>query len=286
MPEPRLYKRLITRQDDRVDEICKTDAAAGWVRFDKEYPSGKMKKPIHYGCRCQERYVILDTKGRSIVMDNILVKKAMGYTYDDEQKLFTVVFGHTDREDSDGDVFAKGAYKFKGQLKGKVAMSTYNHGLGLPLGVGEAWVENGDAKWRGSINENHPEGIATKQIIDEMGPDQEFSYRFRPLQMEPRKTSDGRRGIYYKEVDVYETSPVFRGATPDTYIVGLKTRKDLLDSLHGDEAEQEDGQLDEPEAAGDVPDEEPEQSDDDRKQINRILLQARLQEMGEYEWTA
>lgn len=45
-------KSLLTVGDDRLDDLCRADAAAGWIPLETPYPSGRQRPPIHVACRC------------------------------------------------------------------------------------------------------------------------------------------------------------------------------------------------------------------------------------------
>lgn len=45
-------KSWLTVGDDRVSEICRTNAAAGWIPLQQSYPSGHERPLGHVACRC------------------------------------------------------------------------------------------------------------------------------------------------------------------------------------------------------------------------------------------
>ena len=55
-PEVTIAKYWKTRNDDRVDQVCINNQAAGWILFDQLFPSGHSRPLAHPKCRCYAVY--------------------------------------------------------------------------------------------------------------------------------------------------------------------------------------------------------------------------------------
>ena len=55
-PEVTIAKYWKTRNDDRVDQVCINNQAAGWILFDQLFPSGHSRPLAHPKCRCSTIY--------------------------------------------------------------------------------------------------------------------------------------------------------------------------------------------------------------------------------------
>jgi len=51
-----IEKSWLTRKDDKVDEHCTSNEAAGWIDVNDPFPSGAMRPLDHVGCRCVAMY--------------------------------------------------------------------------------------------------------------------------------------------------------------------------------------------------------------------------------------
>jgi hypothetical protein len=129
-------------------------------------------------------------------------------------------------KDHDGDVateetFTPGA---------EVVISSYNHssmyGASLPVGKGKIRVASGAAILDGKFwIENLPEARSAFEVVKQMGTSQEWSYGYKVIDSEPG-TFDGERVQFLKAVDVFEASPVIRGAGLNTHTLSVKGLKD------------------------------------------------------------
>jgi hypothetical protein len=51
-----MEKRWLTVRDERVSELCRTNAAAGWIPLEQSFPSGHDRPLGHVACRCTALY--------------------------------------------------------------------------------------------------------------------------------------------------------------------------------------------------------------------------------------
>lgn len=129
--------------------------------------------------------------------------------------------------DRDGDVTLPGAHK-DGQ---RVVISAYNHSVMLkgqpPVGTGTLRVQRNrtvvDGRYFMDVPEAKSAFMAMKSL-HEQGMDQ-WSYGFDVLDSEMGQ-QDGRRVRFLKSQDVFEASPVVRGAGIDTRTLSAKTLAD------------------------------------------------------------
>lgn len=52
----RLQKRWLAVGDERTDEVCAGNDAAGWIDLEADFPSGSSEPPEHPACRCATIY--------------------------------------------------------------------------------------------------------------------------------------------------------------------------------------------------------------------------------------
>lgn len=123
--------------------------------------------------------------------------------------------------DKDLDITLPGAFE-----KGKtVLVSAYQHGSwGGMLPVGKAVInEIGDEVIaEGEFNLGTDTGKEHYESIKFSGELQEWSYGFRPVEFEYGEV-DNQEVRYLKKVDVFEISPVLKGAGIDTVTLGIKS---------------------------------------------------------------
>lgn len=146
---------------------------------------------------------------------------------DADKGTFVALFAKFNVRDKDGDVTSPGAFP-----EGKqVPVSTYNHSSmlegKLPAGSatikqtstegqahGRFWLDtpHGDAAWR-TLKNQQADGIPS-----------EWSYGYDPTDFSFGE-HDGMPSRFLKGVDVYEVSPVIRGAGVDTRTIDIKSHK-------------------------------------------------------------
>lgn len=128
--------------------------------------------------------------------------------------------------DKDSDVTLPGAHK-DGQ---NVVVSAYNHSVmkgDPPVGTGTLRVERNRTVVAGRYFMDIPEArsaFMAMKALHEQGID-EWSYGFDVLDSEMGE-KDGRRVRFLKAQDVFESSPVIRGAGIDTRTLAAKTLTD------------------------------------------------------------
>ena len=152
----------------------------------------------------------------------MIVSKVVKAVVTDEENTLTVQFtGEMGKPDKDGDVFAPGAYK----SSAKVPLADFNHANSAPIGVGVLERKGKVMQWRGEILDTTAAQDAYKGI-KAMGESQEYSYRFVPVKAAPRRDADHPFSYQYDEVEVFEVSPVFKGASYGTHTISAKRTAD------------------------------------------------------------
>lgn len=135
------------------------------------------------------------------------------------------VFATLNVRDHDGDVTLPGAFE---QTR-PVTISPYNHGSivggALPAGKAVISADDTEARLKGSFFMNTTQGKDTFEVVREMGEDQQWSYGFDVLDAIPGE-KDGQAVQFLRKLDVYEVSPVIRGA-------GINTRTTAVKSFDG-----------------------------------------------------
>jgi hypothetical protein len=133
--------------------------------------------------------------------------------------------------DKDGDVTVPGAFPAGKQI----LISSYQHGSwtgGLPVGKAVIREEGNDILIEGDFNLATDTGKEHYETI-KFAPDlQEWSYGFETLEA-PTGVQDGKTVRFLKRLNVYEASPVLRGAGVGTGMVAIKNEN----STYADEAE-------------------------------------------------
>ena len=156
-----------------------------------------------------------------------LAKIAKVESFNGDSGEIVVKFGNIDVEDSDGDIFLPGSYA----TDRKVAMADFMHSNNQPIGVGNIVEDKDFAYWDGRMFvQDADANDAAKSMwvtFKEMGEDQEFSYRFfaREYTIVEDRGPWGW-GFNFADVDTYEVSGVFRGATVDTGIEEMKSARE------------------------------------------------------------
>lgn len=135
------------------------------------------------------------------------------------------VFATLNVRDHDGDVTVPGAFE---QTR-PVTISPYNHasivGGALPAGKAMITADDVEAKLSGSFFMQTTQGKDTFEVVREMGPDQQWSYGYDVLDAVAGE-KDGQAVQFLRKLDVYEVSPVIRGA-------GINTRTTAVKSFDG-----------------------------------------------------
>jgi hypothetical protein len=122
--------------------------------------------------------------------------------------------------DADGDVTVPGAFPAK-----DVPLSAYGHTSwdgALPVGKGTI-SEVGDwAVLKGQFFMDTTAGRETHATLKGLGPLAEFSYGYNPADFS-YGTQDGKSVRFLRRLDVFEVSPVLRGAGVGTHIRAIKS---------------------------------------------------------------
>lgn len=132
-----------------------------------------------------------------------------------------LAFAQLNVVDSDGDVTLPGAFP-----SGKsVPMSAYGHTSwdgALPTGKGVI-TEQGDwAVFMGAFLMGTDQGKNTYATVKEMGELQEYSYGYQPVKFSFGERA-GKQVRFLEQLDVFEVSPVLRGAGVGTHTLAIKS---------------------------------------------------------------
>jgi hypothetical protein len=133
-----------------------------------------------------------------------------------------LAFAQLNVVDSDGDVTLPGAFPTK-----DVPMSAYGHTSwdgALPVGKGSISEQGDWAVFKGQFFMDTAAGRDTHATIKGLGSLAEYSYGYQPLpngtEMDQR---DGRTVRLLKALDVFEVSPVLKGAGVGTHTLAIKS---------------------------------------------------------------
>lgn len=139
------------------------------------------------------------------------------------------VFATLDVVDRDRDVTLKGAF----ETGAPVRISAWGHGAWkgrLPVGRGSIRETKSEAILEGRFFmdtvEGHDTFVVVKEMSEDDGPGQEWSYGFDVLDSEFGQHS-GQKVRFLKKLKVHEVSPVLLGAGIDTRTVAVKEAKEL-----------------------------------------------------------
>lgn len=144
----------------------------------------------------------------------------------DKPGSFTAKFATLNVIDKDGDVTLDGAIP-----DGKeILISSYMHGSwmdGLPVGKGVIRVVGDDVLVDGEFNLNTETGKDHYETIKFAPELQEWSYGFavKALDEESEWNDNPKVNRVFKELDVFEVSPVLRGAGVDTRLLAIKSER-------------------------------------------------------------
>lgn len=136
------------------------------------------------------------------------------------------VIATLDAVDHDGDTYVKGAF---GDQPVKVLAG--HSWQGVPLGKGRVYEKGNQALAEFKLNLDSAQGQewhgALKFDLANGEPLQEWSYGFRVVDSE-EETRDGKTIRVLKALDVFEVSPVVKGAGIDTGTVAIKGRNAFI----------------------------------------------------------
>lgn len=130
------------------------------------------------------------------------------------------VFARLNVVDHDGDVTVPGAFK-EGQT---VAISQHGHTIWdgtAPVGKGTIHTVGDTAVFRGKFFMDMPEARSTFHSVKGMAEHGQWSYGFNTLKAEPGQYK-GKNVKFLKELEVFEVSPVLRGAGIGTSTLSAK----------------------------------------------------------------
>ena len=148
---------------------------------------------------------------------------------------FEARFAQLNVMDRDGDVIPTGAVGNQ-----RVSISAWQHEhRQLPVGIGETFEEDGFAVVRGRFLTETTIGMDTYRTIKAMGDRTEWSFGFFVDAIEFRDFEGQPRVPHLTKLDIFEVSPVYRGAGIDTETTDIKSATDPT-MMEGDMSEMED----------------------------------------------
>lgn len=132
------------------------------------------------------------------------------------------VFSKFNVRDLDGDVLTKDAFIPNTRVK----MSAYNHASWesghLPVGVGHIEVNDDCAVLKGKFFMNTSVGKETFEVVKGLGDLAEWSFGFTVAEAEFGEF-EGKQSRFLKRVNVFEVSPVLKGAGIGTGTLDIKS---------------------------------------------------------------
>jgi len=138
----------------------------------------------------------------------------------DDAGTIELAFSQLNVIDSDGDVTLPGAFPSK-----DVPMSAYGHTSwdgALPVGRGTISEDNGWGVFKGQFFMDTTAGKDTHATLKGLGTLAEYSYGYKVLDGGPG-THDGKPVNFLKSLDVFEVSPVLKGAGVGTHTLAIKS---------------------------------------------------------------
>lgn len=150
----------------------------------------------------------------------MLTKRLTLEVKDADQGLVVAKFAQLNVIDHDGDVTLPGAF----ESGAKVGVSAYGHSAiwgDIPAGKGVIREEGDWAVADLQFFMKTASGRESFEVVKEMGDLQEWSYGYDVLESE-NGMHDGQRVRYLKKLNVYEVSPVLRGAGIGTETLSAK----------------------------------------------------------------
>lgn len=152
----------------------------------------------------------------------------------DDQGYIEAAFAQLNVVDSDGDVTLPGAFPAK-----SVPMSAYGHTSwegALPIGVGTI-AESGDwAVFKGQFFMDTTHGHDAFATVKGLGPLAEYSYGFNVI-TSTQGTFDGQPVRELRSLDVFEVSPVLKGAGVGTHTLAIKSGAPAPDAPYAEQME-------------------------------------------------
>ena len=131
---------------------------------------------------------------------------------------FEARFAKLDVMDHTGSVIPSGAI---GEQEVAIAAWGHNHGV-PPVGMGRTYEEDGFGVVKGRFFLGTAAGMEHYTVVKARGGTQEWSFGFFINAIE-WKDFDGKPDVpHLTEMDIFETSPVYRGAGIDTQTVEIK----------------------------------------------------------------
>jgi hypothetical protein len=138
----------------------------------------------------------------------------------DEAGSIELAFAQLNTIDADGDVTVPGAFPSK-----TVPMSAYGHTSwdgALPVGKGSISERDNWAVYTGQFFMDTTAGRDTHATLKGLGELAEFSYGYNVLDGGPG-TFDGQPVRFLRSLDVFEVSPVLKGAGVGTHTLSIKS---------------------------------------------------------------
>lgn len=156
---------------------------------------------------------------------------------DAEKGLVEAVFATLHVKDHDGDITLPGAF---GSGK-RVALSSYGHNAVFgapPAGKGTIREDGDHVVFEGKFNLKTAAGRESFEAVKDMEDLQEWSYAFNIVETGEVTEEMRQQGVrrVLKKVDVFEVSPVLRGAGVGTETLAVKERDRLDDPTPADPA--------------------------------------------------
>lgn len=164
---------------------------------------------------------------RSIILTEYLEEiksfKSIDFkTHSDDIGSVEAVFSVFGVRDSDGDVVKAGAIP----NESKVTMA-WAHDWSKPVGKGTVTVDDNKAIFKGRFFTDTDSGNEAYKIVKNMGADQEWSWGFiakETMDADP-KNYDGLKTREITKAEIFEVSPVLRGANAHTETLAIKSRQ-------------------------------------------------------------
>ena len=155
-------------------------------------------------------------ESKTLAKPNIIFKDADDGQPTGEIEAVFSVFGVRDH---DGDVIMPKAIKDQS----KVAIA-WGHDWSKTVGKGQVFVDNQKATLKGKFFLDTQAGNEAYKTVRNMGQDQEWSWGFIAQEMNDADPDsyNGRKTREITKVDIFEVSPVLRGANPLTETVAIK----------------------------------------------------------------
>lgn len=144
----------------------------------------------------------------------------------------SLAFAQLNVVDSDGDVTLPGAFPTK-----DVPMSAYGHTSwdgALPVGKGSISEEGAWAVFKGQMFMDTTAGKDTHATLKAMGSLAEYSYGYQPTDYSFGQ-HDNQSVRFLKALDVFEVSPVLRGAGLGTHTLAIKSGAPGSDAPYADQ---------------------------------------------------